>query len=224
MVFLNNDTVVTEGWLDRLIGWALHDWPQVGLVGPVTNYAAPPQQIPVEYQRLDGLDAFAARRRREFAGQACEFERLSGFCLLARREVLDQVGDFDERFGLGFFDDDDLGLRVRQAGYKLLIAQDVFVHHFGSRTFAGLGIDCVQQLRDNLEQFKTKWGPKAAAPYRLPDGSKPTQRPRRGRTPLTAGSTATPRPALQQDLAVPDRQERGVQTAGLPGVRRRRGQ
>jgi GT2 family glycosyltransferase/predicted Zn-dependent protease len=171
VVFLNNDTVVTEGWLEGLIAWALHDWPQVGLVGAVTNYASPPQQVPVDYPSLDGLGAFAARRRREFAGQALEYERLSGFCLLARREVLEQVGPFDERFGLGFFDDDDLGLRVRKAGLKLLIAQDVFVHHFGSRTFTGLGVDCQAQLRENLERFKEKWGPAAAAPYRLPDGT-----------------------------------------------------
>src|SRR5207249_888089 len=131
------------------------------------------QQIAVEYQTLDGLATFAAQRRRQFAGKALEFERLSGFCLLARREVLDQVGGFDERFGLGFFDDDDLGRRVRQAGLKLLIAQNVFVHHFGSRTFTGLGIDCAKQLRDNLELFMAKWGPQAAAPYRLPDGAKP---------------------------------------------------
>ena len=75
---------------------------------------------------------------------------------------------------------------------KLLIAQEVFVHHFGSRTFTGLGIDCAQQLRDNLEQFKAKWGPEAAAPYRLPDGSKPVPL-----APMpSAGSPATPRVSL----------------------------
>jgi GT2 family glycosyltransferase/tetratricopeptide (TPR) repeat protein len=192
VVFLNNDTVVTEGWLDGLIAWALHDWPQVGLVGAVTNYAAPPQQIPVDYQSLEEMDAFAALRRRQFAGKAIEFKRLSGFCLLARREVLDQVGGFDERFGLGFFDDDDLGLRVRKASYKLLIAQNVFVHHFGSRTFTGLGIDCSKQLRANLEQFQTKWGPEAAAPYRLPDGSRLAPHA----PPAIDGSAATPRVSL----------------------------
>jgi GT2 family glycosyltransferase len=166
-VFLNNDTVVTEGWLDGLIGPVLHDWPKVGMVGAVTNAASPPQHVPVDYTGLSGLAAFAARRRRAYAGKTIEFPRLTGFCLLARREVLEQVGGFDERYGLGFFDDDDLCLRVRQAGYKLLVAQDVFIHHFGSRTFKALGVDTNAQLRTNFEQFQAKWGPEHAAGYRL---------------------------------------------------------
>jgi GT2 family glycosyltransferase/tetratricopeptide (TPR) repeat protein len=170
LVLLNNDTVVTPGWLEGLVGWALHDWPTVGLVGAVTNASRPPQQVVADYPDLGGLDAFAARRRREFVGQAQETERLTGFCLLLRRAVFERIGGFDERFGLGFFDDDDLSVRARQAGFRLLVAQDVFVHHFGSRTFAGLGIDGAQQLRENFERFRDKWGEEQAAGYGLPVG------------------------------------------------------
>jgi GT2 family glycosyltransferase/Flp pilus assembly protein TadD len=168
VVFLNNDTVVTEGWLDGLIAWSLHDWPRVGLVGAVTNYSRPPQQVPVDYTAVDDMPAFAARRRQQYAGKALRVERLTGFCLLARREVLEQLGGFDERFGLGFFDDDDLSVRARQAGLHLLVALNVFVHHYGSRTFTSLGIDCEKQLQENFEQFRAKWGPEHAAGYHLP--------------------------------------------------------
>src|SRR5262249_4939534 len=112
VVFLNNDTIVSDGWLDGLIGCAFRYGPSVGLVGAVTNYSRPPQQIATNYTSLDGLAAFAAQRRQECAGQALEVERLTGFCLLARRELLDAVGGFDEGFGLGFFDDDDLSVRA----------------------------------------------------------------------------------------------------------------
>jgi GT2 family glycosyltransferase len=168
LVLLNNDTVVTAGWLDGLVGWALHDWPTVGLVGPVTNYSRPPQQIAVEYQDLSGLDAFAAHRWREQAGKAVEADRLTGFCLLLRRAVFERIGGFDERYGLGFFDDDDLSVRARHAGFRLLVAQDVFVHHFGSRTFTALGVNCPEQLRRNFQQFRAKWGEEHAAGYRVP--------------------------------------------------------
>ena len=60
--------------------------------------------------------------------------------------MLDQIGGFDERYGLGFFDDDDLCVRARTAGFRLLVALDVFVHHFGSRTFAGLGIEVSAEI------------------------------------------------------------------------------
>jgi len=169
LVFLNNDTVVTEGWLNGLVAWALHEWPQVGMVGAVTNYASPPQQIPVTYKDVAGVDGFAARRRSEFAKQALRVDRLTGFCLLVRSEVLERIGGFDERYGLGFFDDDDLCVRAREAGFGLLVAQNVFIHHFGSRTFTGLGIDCERQLKDNFDQFKAKWGQEHAAGYREPE-------------------------------------------------------
>jgi GT2 family glycosyltransferase/tetratricopeptide (TPR) repeat protein len=169
VVFLNNDTVVPAGWLDGLVAWATHDWPHVGLVGAVSNYAPPPQLVAADYAGLDGLAAFAARRAHEYARRAVRVDRLSGFCLLARRDVLEQVGGFDERFGLGFFDDDDLCVRFREAGFHLLVALDVFVHHFGSRTFAGLGLDCRRQLQENFERFQAKWGPERAAGYRAPE-------------------------------------------------------
>lgn len=165
LVFLNNDTVVPAGWLDGLVACALGDWPQVGLVSAVTNYSRPPQLIPVDYTDLSGMAAFAARRRRAQAGKFQEVQRLTGFCLLARREVLTKVGGFDEGYGLGFFEDDDLSVRVLQAGYRLRVALDVFIHHFGSRTFRGLGVDCRRQLDENLDLFRTKWGPEQAAGY-----------------------------------------------------------
>jgi GT2 family glycosyltransferase len=167
LVFLNNDTIVTEGWLDGLVARASRDGAKIGLVGPVTNAATEPQQIPVDYTDLAGLPEFASRRRQEKAGRACRVDRLTGFCLLVRREVFEQVGQFDEQFGLGFFDDDDLCVRAREAGFQLLLAEDVFVHHFGNRTFLGLGIDCTKQIVSNFERFKNKWGSERAAGYRL---------------------------------------------------------
>jgi hypothetical protein len=103
-VSLNNDTVVTDGWLEGLIACARHDWPRVGLVGAVTNCGRPPQQVAVDYSRLEDLPDFAARSRRAYAGKALLVERLTGFCLLARHEVLDRLGGLDERFGPGFFE------------------------------------------------------------------------------------------------------------------------
>jgi hypothetical protein len=62
----------------------------------------------------------------------------------------------DERFGLGLFDDDDLAERARRAGFELAVAHDLFVHHFGSRTFAGNGIDAEKLLDENAKRFAAK--------------------------------------------------------------------
>jgi GT2 family glycosyltransferase/predicted Zn-dependent protease len=171
VVFLNNDTVLTPGWLDGLIRWSLTDWPRIGLVGPMTNYTRAPQQVDAGYADLAGLPAFATQRAREFAGRCLPVERLTGFCLLARRELLDRIGGMDESFGTGLFEDDDLSVRARRAGYKLLVAQDVYIHHFGSRTFTGLGIDTAKSLRENFQLFHAKWGQQESTGYRMPDAN-----------------------------------------------------
>jgi GT2 family glycosyltransferase/predicted Zn-dependent protease len=202
VVFLNNDVVLTPGWLEGLVGRSLQDWPAVGLVGPVTNAAPDAQGVRPGYAELSGLDDFAARRRRDFAGKALPVNRLTGFCLLARREVLDRVGGLDERFGLGFFEDDDLGVRAREAGFRLLIALEVYVHHFGSRTFQALGVNTRERLEANFELFRGKWGPEYTAGYRLPPA--PAEQ---GRTPEgegaepPAGETSGPAPAETEEAA-----------------------
>jgi GT2 family glycosyltransferase len=59
VVLLNNDTIVTEHWLDQLAGLA-KSFPEVGLVGPMSNYAAPPQLVEVVPYRLAVSDQLSA--------------------------------------------------------------------------------------------------------------------------------------------------------------------
>ena len=126
LVLLNNDTIVTPNWLTGLIEATLTNWPKIGMVGPMTNYTAPPQQVVPAYQDLADLDAFALKRQDQFAGQIVEVPRITGFCLLIRRNVLEKIGGkLDERFGLGFFEDDDLCYAARQAGFKLAMVPGV---------------------------------------------------------------------------------------------------
>jgi glycosyltransferase involved in cell wall biosynthesis len=159
LVLLNNDAVVTDGWLDQLIALTALPAQRIGLVGPMSNYAAPPQLIErVPYEGMEDMHAFAQRWRDEHRGTWFIVPKLSGFCMLMTRAVYDSVGGLDERFGLGLFDDDDLAERARRAGFTLAVAHDLFVHHFGSRTFVGNGIDAKSLLDENARRFAAKWG------------------------------------------------------------------
>lgn len=154
VVLLNNDVVVTDGWLDQLVALARVD-PAIGMVGPMSNYTCPPQVVlDAKYADLDQMDRFATTWRQQHRGQWVFAEKLSGFCLLIRRRVLEAIGGLDEGFGLGFFDDDDLAMRARSAGFELAVAVDLFVHHHGSRTFAGAGIDAESLLETNRLRFE----------------------------------------------------------------------
>jgi GT2 family glycosyltransferase len=140
----------------------------IGLVGPMTNYAPPPQLVEqVPYRDLDEMHAFARRWRGEHLGQWFMVPKLSGFCLLMKREVYEGIGGLDERFGLGLFDDDDLAMRARQAGFELAVAHDLFVHHFGGRTFVGNGVDAARLLDENEQRFAAKWGSHAPRGQRV---------------------------------------------------------
>ncbi len=156
---LNSDTVVTDGWLDRLMAPMERD-PRIGLTGPVTNSITGVQKLPaVDYdeQTLEGLDAFAARRAAEHAGRTDAALWIVGYCLCIRKRLVESLGGLDEIYGQGNFEDTDYCLRAFLAGYRAEIVHDAFVHHFGSRSFVAGGVDYAAQMDEKFEIFRTKW-------------------------------------------------------------------
>ncbi len=156
-VYLNNDTVVSPGWLEGLLRH-LQDQ-TIGLVGVSTNAIANQAMIDAPYLRLSAMPRFACSLRERYAGQWEEAEMVALFCAAIRREVLDRVGPLDERFGIGMFEDDDLCRRVRAAGYRVGIARDVYVHHWGQASFRRLtGREYLALYRKNEALYREKWG------------------------------------------------------------------
>jgi GT2 family glycosyltransferase/tetratricopeptide (TPR) repeat protein/2-polyprenyl-3-methyl-5-hydroxy-6-metoxy-1,4-benzoquinol methylase len=163
VLLLNNDCVVPSGWLGRLLR-ALYSDPKVGLVGPCSNCVSGEQQVEAGYKDLGELDDFAEGWARVHDREWGDTDRLVGFCLLIRREVIDKVGLLDERFGTGCFEDDDYCLRALRAGYRAVLARDAFVHHYGGRTFVGAGVDFAGLMQKNAQLFREKWQAPVAGP------------------------------------------------------------
>lgn len=157
ILLLNNDTLVVDGWLSGLISHLERD-EKAGIVGPLSNAALRAQTIRYTCENKDQMYKLCRKLRVENCGLARDVEMLSGFCFLIKREVINKIGGFDERFYPGNFEDDDFCLRARLAGYKLLVADDVFVFHFGQRTFLGEKMDYKGTLNDNWVKYKEKWG------------------------------------------------------------------
>lgn len=166
LVLLNNDTIVTPGWLEGLTAPLLAD-PSVGLTGPVSNRVSGPQQVNVTYgpeATQEAIAEFARNWSAQNAGQTQPANRLVGFCLAFRRDVLNAIGGLDEKFGSGNFEDDDFCLRAKFAGFSSRIVRSVFIHHTGSQTFKGAKIDYRDAMLRNWNYFISKWqfGPAAS--------------------------------------------------------------
>ncbi|NTW58570.1 MAG: glycosyltransferase [Nitrospirae bacterium] len=157
ILLLNNDVVVTAHWLSDMLA-CLNSVPDSGIVGPMTNSISGPQKVgQVGYTSLDQLDAYARRFREKNRYQRTPLRRIVGFCMLFRRALAEQIGFLDESFGSGNFEDDDYCLRAALVGRQNLIAGDVFIHHYGSRSFIGNKIDYDSSLSGNRKIFTDKW-------------------------------------------------------------------
>jgi GT2 family glycosyltransferase len=158
VILLNNDVIVTAGWADDLVD-AFRRIPGLGISAPRSNQVAGDQQLPeVNYRDEPEMQTFAVQRRREFAGKGYITDRAIGFCWCISRTVLDEIGALDERYAFGNFEDDDYCMRVRAAGYWIYVCDDVFIHHFGSRSFAANKVDYSATMNQNWERFAKKWG------------------------------------------------------------------
>jgi len=163
IVFLNNDTIVTPGWLSELlVPLILVD--DIAFTAPVSNYAGGMQGIQVNYTGQKEMFEFAIENfkinhnKTELAGM------VTGLCLAGRRNTIDKLIGFhtpkgqlfDECFKIGMWEDNDLSLRVQLLGMKCLICYGAFIHHEGSATFKSLGKtkDC---FYDNQKVFQNKW-------------------------------------------------------------------
>lgn len=166
VLLLNSDTIVPRGWLERLEK-ALLQAEDIGIVGPRSNCVSGLQQIDgLELNCLEEIDAFAEQLAQTNAGRLTETTRLVGFCMLIRDRTAAQVGRFDEAFGIGNFEDDDYCLRALRAGYRLRVAEDCFVFHYGGRTFRAMGLveDQWRELINRNERiFLDKWSGRAEA-------------------------------------------------------------
>ncbi|MFZ4873691.1 glycosyltransferase [Janthinobacterium sp. Mn2066] len=159
LVLLNNDTYVTPGWIRTLFKHLQRD-PGIGLIGPVTNNIGNQAKIQTSYSNMGEMLLETGRYTRTHIGQLFPLQTAAFFCVMFPRSVYQQVGDLDEVFGRGFFEDDDYCRRIEQLGLRIVCAEDVFIHHHLSASFNKVRSSERQALfEQNKATYEAKWGP-----------------------------------------------------------------
>lgn len=160
IVLLNNDTIVTKGWELSLLRHMVQN-PKLGMCGPVTNSIGNEAKISIPAsENVQDIVSYGQMYASLHRGEMYENPRvLAFFCVIIRKEVIEQCGGLDERYGRGMFEDDDYAQAVKRAGYGLSIAEDSFVYHFESASFSKItDMDFIRLFRRNRKEYEKKWG------------------------------------------------------------------
>lgn len=202
LVFLNNDTTVTPGWLDALLQ-TFEDFCNVGIAGARLVYPDGTLQESGGIIFNDASGWNYGRNQSPDAPQynfAAEADYVSGACLAIPRTLFEALDGFDRHYAPAYYEDTDLCFRVRAHGLRVFCQPAcTIIHHEGVSAGTDESSGTKRYQAVNREKFLARWAEALAAqpPHRIDDDrADPVRRARfhraRGRALLIDAATPMP--------------------------------
>ena len=177
ILLLNNDTeVITPSWIEEMLMFAQRD--DVGAVGAKLYYPNDTIQHAGVILGKGGIagHAFEGADRKEigYMGRLAYAQNMSAVtaaCMMIRRDVWEQVGGLDEEFAVAF-NDVDLCMRIRKAGYLIAWTPFAELYHYESLSRGAEDTPEKQErFNSEIELFRGRWGEslKKGDPYYNPN-------------------------------------------------------
>jgi O-antigen biosynthesis protein len=158
LLFLNNDLELAANWLEPMLELE-RSMPRIGAVGNIQkNFQTGLIDHAGIFFDLNGMPTHAWKTRKKLPrGNWKERNAITAACLLIRRSVFESMGGFDETYRNGM-EDVDLCVRLRKAGYRLVVShKSIIRHHISSSPGRHDHNDC------NSELFRQRWSDSMAA-------------------------------------------------------------
>lgn len=158
VILLNDDTVILTDIVKEMQKVAYSE-PKIGIVG--AKMLAPNQETVINFGihiASDGNSSHKHFGEPKFKVDKVEIQKaVEGSCMFIKRELLNEIGYFDEKYGMGYREEVALAFTAREAGWKIVSCPKAEVVHFTSVTHSKLGI-----TNDTYSIFMEDWGKKLA--------------------------------------------------------------
>ncbi len=149
-MILNNDTIMTKGWLTEMVKIAEFS-DEIGIVNPNSN------NLGARRPWWMLLDRYAASLMKKYKGQFMEMATAVGFCYMVKREVIDRIGMLSEEYGLGNFEETEYSIRASRIGYRSVFSKASYVWHKEHASF-DLIKDFEEMFEKNQKMFYEMFG------------------------------------------------------------------
>jgi GT2 family glycosyltransferase len=129
LIFLNADCVVTKDWVGPLVS-ILKKHKDVGIVGNVQIKGDKIDSVGSKWNWKEKKFNHIRGLKREIDNfKTKQVEMVTGACFAIKNNIFYDLGGFDEKFKVGYWEDADLCMRVRSEGYKIICSTNSIVHH-----------------------------------------------------------------------------------------------